>query len=146
MTKKISALLLGLSLISGCALLNPTSTKSASLIVYPSVRGGNLATKAEITPNTTETINHVRVELFTVNGSNVESPVLNSSSQPIVADVLNADLAKPIQFTRLKAETHYRVKAFAYKAAGTNASDLISVDASSSTDILMGTEAESWPV
>lgn len=138
MTKKILAMLMGLTLVSGCALVQPLTSQSSKLLVYPSVADGALKTQAEVTPITQANINHVKIALFTVSETDVESAVL-SGGNPVTANVLAAAIGTntPVEFTNLKPDTHYRVRAYAYDDASFELAHQISVDASSSIDILM---------
>lgn len=138
MTKKILAMLMGLTLVSGCALVQPFTSQNARLLVYPSVADGSLTTQSDISAITQANINHVKIALFTVSETNVESAVL-SGGNPVTANVAAASVGTntPVEFTNLKPETHYRVRAYAYDDASFDVAHQISVDASSSIDIPM---------
>lgn len=75
-------------------------------------------------------INHVMVQLFTHAGAQAtEAAVKKTNGDDVAIDVPKADLAKTIRFTNLKPATKYRVRAYAYKASGTDAANLISTTA-----------------
>jgi len=126
--------LLAIALLAGCspaALMDPMSD-NATLRVSPRFQEGGYATQALVTPYTGADVNHLVLSLHTVAGS-TETLVATS-------DVPQADLGKSIVFGKLRPDLTYRIKAKAYKAAGTAPADLISLDASSSVDVVVGRE------
>jgi hypothetical protein len=120
-------------------------TGNASLTVqatFPAFRAQSL-----VSAYTKDSIQHLRLALFVVTDT-TEAPALQSDGvTPITADLVKptgsstAFLDVPVTFSKLKPNTTYRVKAFAYKAAGTDALDLIStLDANSYATITLGAE------
>ncbi|MNX79233.1 hypothetical protein D3C86_1108570 [compost metagenome] len=81
---------------------------------------------------------HVVLSLHTLNGQ-VETPVKNAQDVALTLDVPKAELDHDVVFSKLKANTTYRIKAQAYKAAGTSVADLISTgDSASYVDVAVG--------
>lgn len=127
-TLVVAALLVGCSPIS---LLGPMGGE-AMIDVTPRIQAGGYATQAEVSPYSGADVNHLVLTLHTVAGG-TETPVAT-------ADLPKADLGKSIVFGKLRHDLTYRIQAKAYKAAGTAPADLISVDASSSVDVVVGRE------
>lgn len=136
MKKPLFSLFVILLLLVGC--MNPGNLASgkASLCVLPQIHEG-LNTQAVVSVYSKTTINHLLLKLFTLSGQ-TETPVLDAGG-PVVRDLLNSDLDYRVTFSNLKTNTTYRVRAYAYKAAGTNGADLISSTASY-VDVTMGTD------
>jgi len=84
-------------------------------------------------------VQHVVVKLYALSGS-TETAVLGSDGQPIAQDIPVANLSGTLSFDRLHHDAQYRVRGYAYKAAGTAEADQISLDASSSVDVTLGTD------
>lgn len=135
--RKYSSFLLATLFLTGCPNFALRSTGKAVIVLRPTYGAGSLATKAELPVYSKETINHLVLKLFTVNGE-VETPVLSGSGE-IARDILKSDLDSSIVLGNLKTNTTYRIRGYAYKAAGTNPVDLIS-DASSYTDVAVLTD------
>ncbi len=129
-------------LLSACQATPPAVTpaapaaRTASVRVTPTVQAGGVrelaagrglfATK---TAYTQASINHMVVELFSVAGA-VETPI-------ITTDLSAAQLGNTVTFGNLAHDTTYRIRAYAYKAAGLAAGDKISDDASSDVDVVV---------
>lgn len=110
-------------LVGGCAVMQPLSGK-ATLVLSPRILPG-LHTQSQILPYSQDSIEQLVLKLYTVNGTEVDTGFQKT--------LLNAQLGNPIVFANLKAQTTYRVKAYAYANA-----QLISIDASPSyTDIVV---------
>ncbi len=121
-------------LAAGCAtLLTPEATASLNLRV--AYVPATYRVQAAVTPYTDASVNHVVFKLFTVSG-NTESEVAGREK-----DVAKADLAAGLPYTGLALSTTYRVRAYAYKAAGTSTADRISLEASSSIEVTVGSAA-----
>lgn len=136
------ALALGSSVLSlGCtsnlAGLAGAGNGSVTLSLVAAVQDGQFKTQAIVNPYTKSSIAHVTFKLYMVAGGQ-ESAVTRNGS-PVELDVASGSLDLPFTFENLRNDTAYRVKAMAYKAAGTANADLISTqDASSSLDITIG--------
>lgn len=129
------ALLTSISLLAGCSLAVLSLEApggNAALSVSPRIQDGGYATQAVVRPYMGADVDHVVLTLNTVAGS--------TETQIAIADLPKADLARGIVFGKLRPDLTYRIKAKAYKAAGSDPSDLISVDASSSVDVSVGRE------
>lgn len=114
-------------LLSGCASVH-TATLGASLVLKPQIQEGAYATNTTVSPYTLASINHLILKLFTYNGA--------EHDQNIQKSIPNANLGNAITFSNLKANTTYRIKAFAY--ASSDESLLISTIASDSyTDVTL---------
>lgn len=85
---------------------------------------------AVVTPYTVASINHMVIKIFTWDGS--------TEALQGTLDIQAADLLNTITFGNLKNNTTYRIRAYAYKTAGTG--DPISVDASSFLDVAVGAD------
>lgn len=82
-------------------------------------------------------VNHLLLKLFTV-AADVETPALNGQGIQIQVDNGIGQLTKAVVFSNLKNETTYRVRAYAYKAGGTDSADLISSsDGTSAVDLVV---------
>lgn len=110
-------------LVGGCAVMQPLSGK-ATLVLSPRILPG-AHTQSQILPYSQDAIDQLVLKLYTVNGAEQDTGLQRT--------LLNAQLDNPVVFSNLKAQTTYRVKAYAYAN-----SQLISVDASPSyTDIVV---------
>lgn len=111
----------------------------AELQIKPQIVAGGLMTQTVVDNYTSTSVNHLVVKLFKINGS--ESPVLDGSGNQLAKDIANAQLSGSVSFSNLNANTTYRIRAYAYKAAGTAEADLISTsDVSSYTDVTVGND------
>ncbi|MBO9541383.1 hypothetical protein J7643_12410 [bacterium] len=137
---RAAAVLAGI-LLSGCspAALGPAPVGGeVSLRVSPRFQAEGYAAQAVIAPYTVDDVAHVVLSLYKLDG-NTELPVKNSQDVAITLDVPRAELGHDVVFTKLKANTTYRIKAQAYKAAGTSVADLISTaDSASYVDVAIG--------
>jgi hypothetical protein len=115
-------------------------TGPASLSVRASLDG--YRTQSAVSAYTRSNIAHLVLKLYVVtvvNGAEQETEALRAPGQPI--ELENVDLDKAVTFTGLKPHTTYRVKAFAYKAAGRDARHLISTqDATSAVTVTLTDE------
>lgn len=131
------ALLASLSLLAmGCtqSSLSARTAPASSLVLTPAVEAGALRTQATVSPYRKADINHLLVQLYTV-ANGTESPVVVGGAQ-VAADLALADLDRALTFDRLHSQTAYRVRAYAYSAAGTASANLIStLDSGSYADI-----------
>lgn len=126
-------LLFGIALSAGCTTVRPT-TGVMGLAVQPTIQDGRY-TQALIQPYTRSSVQHLLVKLYRLEEGQ-EVPVMDDST-PIQADIPASDLDKPIRFEKLFWHNTYRIRAFAYRAAGTSSVDLISRDASSAVDVIV---------
>jgi len=139
-----------LTTLAGCGAVGPVAgstpavprdqtalRRGGSITLLPQYSVQSRSTQAVVTPYTKDSINHVLVTIFRVNGSN-ETLLTDDTGRPITTDIARADLDKPITFSHLDLFTFYRVKCFAFKAPTTDARDLIStVDSGSQTLIVV---------
>jgi hypothetical protein len=133
MRNKWTALAIGAMIASGCVQFNSQlNLKGTTLVLKPSITEGSRYTQTELERYTTASINHLVLDIYDISGG-PETPMGASSK-----DISAADLGNSIVFSNLSANHAYRIKAYAYKAAGTAAGDLISENASSSTDVAIG--------
>lgn len=103
--RKVVSVLAAL-LLFGCVVSSPIS-RSCVVVLTPKVVSS--AQTQTVTPLFTEaSIARLGVRLYTLDQSGVEH------STGIERTLLNAQLANPIVFSNLKANTIYRIKAFAY--------------------------------
>lgn len=123
--RPLLAAVLALAFAAGCTMsLRPLAAQRGEAVVsvVPSVVEGAYRTQAVVTKNTTSAVEHVVVKLFALDGSTE-----TAAAEPL--DVAKADLGRVIRFKLLNMNTTYRVRGYAYKAAGTADADLISKDA-----------------
>lgn len=110
--------------LGGCAAAQPLYSR-ATLVIKPQIISG-AQTLAVVNPYSQSSINHLVLKVFSATDQDLG----------LQQTLLNAQLDNPVVFSNLKAQTTYRVKAFAYSTADN--SQLISTsDASSSTDIVL---------
>ena len=106
----------------------PAAAGSATIVVTPQIRAGGTRRLAAAVTNYTEAdVNHLGVRLFKLVGGEEVSVASD--------DVLAADLQDPLTFSNLKNDETYRIRAYAYKTAGTG--DQISLDESSYVDLVV---------
>jgi hypothetical protein len=129
----MASLLAASLMMTGCTMadlaLVPSATKTPAargqLVLTPQFVNGGYATAAVVNPHTIASIHHLVVRLFILEDGD-EIPATNSAGNPIQMDIVRAELGNPITLAPLRANTTYRVRASAYKAAGTLEADLIS--------------------
>lgn len=116
-------------LLGGCALVQPVS-RGATLILKPRITAPR-STQTELPAYTKALINHVILQVFTLNGGVEQSKVAERS-------IPQQDLDNTVIFSNLKDHTAYRIKAMAYATA--DESTLISnLDAGACFDITITT-------
>lgn len=134
--------LVAVAALAGCAnltLAQAPQLGAASLQLRPQVSPGGYRTQAQgLLPYGQVDVAHLVLKLYTVQGGS-ESAVLNAGGDQVSKDIAKASLGDPVGFYNLHPNTTYRVKAYAYKADTLLASDLISHEASSSLDVVVGT-------
>ncbi|MNL07502.1 hypothetical protein D3C87_1281790 [compost metagenome] len=127
--------LAAIACLAGCSLASLQTAPmrgEASLTIAPRIQAGGYATQAVVSPYTAGDVQLAVVTLNTVAGS--------SETQVATLNVAKADLAKTIVFGQLRPDLTYRIKAKAYRTPRATLSGLISVDASSSVDVVVGRE------
>ncbi|HEY9899840.1 MAG TPA: hypothetical protein V6D00_11710 [Pantanalinema sp.] len=106
----------------------------AEIQVTPRISTGGLSIQSVVNPFGSSDVDHLVLKLFTVSGG-TETPAKDGQGNPLQKDIGSASLADAVAFGGLRHDTTYRIRGYAYKAAGTAAGDLISKDASSSIDV-----------
>lgn len=102
----------------------------AVLVVRPQVLDGQVI-QAINNPYTQASINHLTLKLSDVTAA--------EQDLGISRDLLNAQLDNPVVFSNLKANTTYRIRAYAYASSGTG--ELISTsDANSYSDVVVASD------
>ncbi|MNK73393.1 hypothetical protein D3C87_928880 [compost metagenome] len=127
--------------LSGCSvtfgpMAQPRAVANGSAVLQLSteVFAGGYRTQTAVTPYTASDIALLKLTLHKVDGQGVETAVNDAQGQPLALNVPQARLNDPVQFTKLNANTTYRIKAAAY--LDTNGTQLISTaDARSRIDI-----------
>jgi len=120
--------------LAGCAATGLASG-TGSLEVVPAVASdAGFHAQALVLPYTAADIQHLVVKIYTVEATG-EIAVAAEGGGDLAKDVPGSALGQPIRFYRLHRDTRYRLRGFAYKAAGTEDADRISLDASSSVDV-----------
>ncbi len=129
----MASLLAASLMMTGCTMadlaLIPSATLTPAargqLVLTPQFVNGGYAAASIVNPRTVASIHHLVVRLFILDGD-AEIPATNAAGSPVQVDVVRAELSNPITLSPLRANTKYRVRAFAYRAAGTAEADLIS--------------------
>jgi len=141
MTTMTRAALLAALLLAGCT--PPTSgtsgdaEKTATLQLSASIQKGGFSTAAVVTPYTAQSIHHLILKVYTVT-DDAEKAVKRPDGAVLVADLPGSDLDKAVTLEVPASTAQYRVRAFAYKAAGTADADLISTtDETSMLDVTL---------
>lgn len=115
----------GILLLSGCMMAPPIS-HTGTLVLKPQVIAGQYGNHTVVPFYSQASIHHLLLRLYSVNGG--------ENDLGLQKTLLNAQLDNPIVFSNLKANTAYRIKAYAYLSDDT----LISTtDGSSNTDITL---------
>lgn len=118
----------------------PTASRGASLVLTPRLADPSFETQAVVAQYTRADIRHLVLRLYTWDGV-TETPVADAYGSELVLDLVKSELDSPITIAHLRGNTTYRIRAYAYKAAGTAASDLISTsDATSYTDVVVSND------
>lgn len=114
-------------ILTSCATARPVAG-TATLILKPLITAGRIG-QTTINPYTQASVHHLELKIFTGTGPEQDTGIAKT--------LLNAQLENPVVFANLKANTTYRIRAYAYDAA----SQLISTtDAGSYTDITITTD------
>jgi hypothetical protein len=108
---------------------------AAVLQLSTEVSAGGYRTQTVINPYVQADIHHLKLELFKLNpNTQAEIAVNDALGNSIVLEIAGARIDEPVLFTKLNANTTYRIKAKAFLDAAETT--LISTaNASSSTDI-----------
>lgn len=133
--------LAGTLFLGGCAeLMGNTGApvvqaeNRASIVVRTQVLSGGVRTAA-VPRLTADSIDHLVLKIFELAGT-TETPVLDEEGKEVTADLTRNQLSNLITFSKLKPQTTYRIRAYAYKAPGTAPENLISTtDAGSYVDV-----------
>jgi hypothetical protein len=133
--------LAGTLILGGCADLlrtsGPTVTvveNRASIVVRTQVVTGGLR-PAAVPKLTADSIHHLVLQIFELDGTQ-EKPVLDANGDEVQEDLTRNQLSSLITFEKLKPQTKYRIRAYAYNAPGTSPANLISTtDAGSYVDV-----------
>lgn len=116
--------------VAGCTSLlhpaGPTGGVSGTIRVRAVVPEGPYMAQAVVKAYKKADIDHVVVKLL----DSSDNPVTVNSAE-VKADIASGSLSTEITFGNLRQNTTYKIKGFAYKAAGTAEADLISVTADS---------------
>lgn len=130
------ALLLALGLC-GCAQVSPVARPEAGdskLTLTPRFQAVGYRAQAVVPQVDITHVDHLVLELKRVTAQG-EEPVLTTGGAPVAADLSRSELNNPITFDHLAGNATYRVRAYAYRAPGTAANDLISIDAESFVEV-----------
>lgn len=132
--------LTGAMVLAGCAapaLIGPAG--KASLTIIPRVSDDRSVQIALAQGYLGSDIEHFDIKLFKV-VDGLEQPVLDGSGHQITATGAGTASGKALTIGSLQSNATYRLKAYAYKAAGSDPADLISDPASSSVDVSVTTD------
>ena len=125
------AIVAAVGLSAGCAVLQGPEGGggTATIVLRPQVIESPYRLQAVVAPYTGSSIEHVAIKVFTV-ADGTESVVPGAGQ-----DIARSALSQTVTIGGLLQDTAYRIRAYAFKAAGTAPADQISVDASSSVDV-----------
>lgn len=138
--KPIRYMLLLLLVLSGCAHVNPLARHEAggaTLTLTPRYLSGGYHAQAIVPQVDVTSVNHLVLELNRVTAQG-EEPVLTSGGVRVAADLTRTELNNAVTFDHLARNTTYRIRAYAYRNAGTDPGDLISVSSESYVDVAVG--------
>ena len=138
--KPIRYMLLLFLVLSGCAQVSPLARHEAGgapLMITPRYLSGGYRAQAVVPQIDVTSVNHLVLALNRVTAQG-EEPVLTPGGGPVAADLTRTELNNAITFAHLVRNTTYRIRAYAYRNAGTDPSDLISVTAESYVDVVVG--------
>lgn len=124
MRTRTIAYALGLTLLAGCTSLPPLFNQApaimangqAELRLQTQVRPGGPMTQALVNPYGPADVHHVTLTLFKLNGT-TEIPLKDAQGQALAMSLTQAQLSRPVAFSKLWRHTTYRVKARAYADA-----------------------------
>lgn len=124
--------------VGGCTPLAGVqlASGSATLQVVPHLVEGGYRAQALVSPWTPEGVVHVEIRLQTISPTGEEEPAL-LGGKPFVQDVAKAAFGAPFTLTGLEPNSRYRVRARAFKAAGSLPEDVISVASASFVDVAL---------
>ncbi len=138
--KPIRYMLLLFLVLSGCAQVSPLARHEAggaTLTLTPRYLSGGYRAQAVVPQIDVTSVNHLVIELNRVTAQG-EEPVLTPDGGRVAADLARTELSSSITFAHLARNTTYRIRAYAYRDAGTDPGDLISVSAESYVDVAVG--------
>ncbi len=115
---------------------------AAIMRVELSIKSGGYRTQASILPYTSADVNHLVVSVYKLAGATeiAVADTVTNIGQPLIRDLDQTAIGAGVALTNLAHNTTYRLRAKAYKAAGQEAADLISDDAASFVDVVVGTD------
>lgn len=149
-SKQLVLAMLGVSLTAGCVYVplgkvpklaagTTAAAGTAVLQVTPKVLAGGYTVQQVVNVYSKEDVNHLLVVLFKLDGAS-ESAMVDTKGDPIYKDVARGNLETPLTFSNLHPNTTYRLKSFAFQAAGTASVDIISTEASATVDVRVGAD------
>lgn len=116
-------------------IINNNQKQIAVIAVTPLISDGGYQTQAVVNNYTRSSVDHVNFKLYKVDAKQVETFVTGADK-----DVSSASIDAGVSFDKLANNTRYRLKAFAYKAAGSNSTDLISKPATADIEVTNDTQ------
>lgn len=137
-------ILAGSLLLGGCAdpgALRPAAASQlagrATLVLDPQVLAAtSRGTQAVVPRLTLESVHHVRVQLTRLVPGGEEA--VRDADGPLALRIERSQLDRPVVLSRLHPDTHYRVRAWAYRALDEVDSNLISL--ASLIDVVVGSD------
>jgi hypothetical protein len=105
----------------------------AELAVQAEIGSPPFQTQALVTPYTGADVVHVVVGVMTFSEGQ-EVPAL-AGGNPVLLDLAKEKLGEVVRFRNLALNTRYRIRGWAYKAAGPDPANIISVAANSFVDV-----------
>lgn len=146
-SKLLIPALAGSLLVAGCVYVplgsipkfatGSVANGTSELQLKAQIQAGGLSVQTVVNNYTATDVDHLVVKLFKVNG-NTEDPVNDAQGNQVVRSVAGASLSNPIAFSKLHANTTYRIRSFAYVVAAESTASLISSsDAKSYVDVTL---------
>lgn len=133
MSQHVTMIGLGLiaAVIGGCTNLPgfQLTSGTASLQVQPQIQAGGYRSQALVSPWTPQDVFHVEISVLALTTTGGVTPAL-LSGKPIVQDLPKTALGSAFTVSGLAPDSRYRLRARAFKAEGSQESDLISTDTS----------------
>lgn len=119
---------------AGCAMFGP-DTGVALTVRTRVLPPAEFRTQAVPAAYTAAAVEHVAIKAFKLDGQ------MEAATAERETDVAKAELSGSFTLAGLSKDSTYRVRAFAYQAAGTADADKISVDGQSHVDVVIGQDA-----
>ncbi|HEY9857251.1 MAG TPA: hypothetical protein V6D05_16015 [Stenomitos sp.] len=95
--------------------------------ILPQIQAGGYHAQALVSPWTVQDVHHVEISVLALSGAGEESPALQGG-RPLTQDLPKEALGSAFTVSGLAPHSRYRLRARAYKSAGSLPADLISTE------------------